>query len=116
MNQKLLLFTSLNHTHYSIKFRLYLSCCKFVFKIHNLPSCSFLNIFLKSNNTSSRRLYQMAIIKNVKFKLSYFYWGTNLSNILHLNNILFSDSIEVFIHKCQKFYCDKSFDILTIIN
>ena len=116
INQKLLLFTTLNHKLFSVKYRLYISCCKFLFKIHNFPSCSFLKIFCESNNPSSRRLYQMVIINNVKFKLSYFYWGTNLSNVLHLNNISFSDSIKVFMNRCRVFYFNKSFDIISIIN
>ena len=115
INQKILSLTNLNTQLYNIKYRLFLKCCKFLFKIHNEPKCHFLNIFNPSNISSSRSLYRIDIINSTKYKSSYCYWGSNLCNILTLNTIHFSDPYSIYISKCANFYFRQEFDTFSII-
>ena len=114
LNEKILVIINLNFKQFSVKYRLFIKCCKFLYKIHNIHNLDHFNQFLTSNS-STRKRYNLTYIYSPKLKLSYLYWGSNLSNFLFNNHIFFEIPFSEFRRKCHELYMRQHFDILSII-
>jgi len=86
LNKKLLKFTVLDQTHFSINHRAFVNAATFLYKIHTNKLPDFTKYFKKTlRNSNSRLLYTIFFVKKSILKYSLLNWGPMLSNHLYMS-------------------------------